>query len=63
MPNLYQNKIVKRITTSEHKLIYFWLNPRAFWPSIDSNTITTFKAQKDIEDFAKIVHVTSVVQL
>ncbi len=29
----------------EHKLIYFCWNPRAFWPSIDSNTTDTFKTQ------------------
>ncbi len=30
--------------------MYFWLNLRAFWPCIDSNTTTTFMAQKDSKD-------------
>ncbi len=30
----------------EHKLRYFLLNPRAFWPCIDSKETDTFKAQK-----------------
>ncbi len=33
-----------------------------FWPCIDSNTTTTFKAQKGSKDIIKIVHVTSVAQ-
>ncbi len=49
-------------SSSEHKLRYFWWNPRAFWPSIDSNATDTFKAQKGSKDIGKIVHVTSVVQ-
>ncbi len=43
-------------------LRYFWLNPRAFCPCIDSNTTTTFKAQEGSKDIIKIVHVTSEVQ-
>ncbi len=31
-------------SSSEHKLRYFWWNPRAFWPSIDSKGTTTIKA-------------------
>jgi len=31
-------------------------------PSIDSNAITTFKAEKVSKDIVKIVHVTTVVQ-
>ncbi len=49
-------------SSSEHKLRYFWWNPRAFWPCIDSNTTTTFKAQKGSKDIIKIIHVTSVDQ-
>ncbi len=40
----------------------FWWNPLAFWPCIDSNTTTIFKAQKGSKDIIKTVHVTSVVQ-
>ncbi len=47
----------------EHKLRYFWWNPRAFWPFIDSKGPTTIKAQKRSKDVIKMVHVTSVVQL
>ncbi len=50
-------------SSSEHKLRYFWWNPRAFWPCIDSNATETFKAQKGSKDIIKIVHVTLVVQL
>ncbi len=50
------------IGTQIRKLIYFWWNPRAFWPCIDINTTDTFKAQKGSKDIIKIVHVTSVVQ-
>ncbi len=39
-------------------LRYFVLNPRDFWPCIDSNAITTFKAQKGSKHIVKIVHVT-----
>ncbi len=46
----------------KHKLRYFWWNPRAFWPCIDSNTTSTFKAQKGNKDIVKIVHVRSVFQ-
>ncbi len=46
----------------EHQEIYFWWNPRAFWPCIDSNVTTTFKAQKGSKNIIKIVHVTSMVQ-
>ncbi len=45
---------------SKHKLRYFWWNPRAFWPCIDSNATTMFKAQKRSKDIVKIVHATSV---
>ncbi len=48
---------------SEHKLRYFWWNPRAFWPCIVSNATDTLKAQKSSKDFVKTVHVTSVVEL
>ncbi len=41
--------------SSEHKLRYFWWNPKAFWPCIDSNRTTTFKAQKRSKDIIKIV--------
>ncbi len=41
---------------------YFWLNPRAFWPFIDSNESTMFKAQKGSKNIVKKVNVTSVVQ-
>ncbi len=47
---------------SEHKLRYFWWNPRAFWPCIDRNSTEGFKAQKGSKDIIKIVHVTLVVQ-
>ncbi len=46
----------------KYKLRYFLWNPRAFWPCIDSNATTTFKAQKRCKDIVKIFHVTSVVQ-
>ncbi len=49
-------------SSSEHKLRYFLLNQRFFWPCIDSNVTTTFKTQKGSKDIVKIVHVTSVVQ-
>ncbi len=49
-------------SSSEHKLRYFWWNPRVFWHCIDSNITDTFKAQKGSKDIVKIVHVTSVVQ-
>ncbi len=42
--------------------IKIFLNPRAFWPCIDSNATTVFKAHKGSNDIVKIVHVTSVVQ-
>ncbi len=29
-------------SSSEHKLRYFWWNPRAFWPCIDSNATEMF---------------------
>ncbi len=47
---------------SEHKLRYFLLNLKAFWPCIDSNATTMFKAQKGSKNITEIVHVTSVVQ-
>ncbi len=40
----------------EHKLRYFWWNPRTFWSSIDSNATTTFKAQKGSKDIVKMWH-------
>ncbi len=40
-------------SSSEHKLTYFWWNPRAFWPCIDSNTTT----RKVVRTLFKIVHV------
>ncbi len=49
-------------SSSEHKLRYSWWNPRAFWPSIDSDVTTMFKTQKGSKDTVKIVNVTSVVQ-
>ncbi len=49
-------------SSSKHKLRYFWLNPRAFWPSIDSNATDMFKAQKGSKDIVKIVHVTKIVK-
>jgi len=39
--------------------IFWW---KLYDPSIDSNLITTFKAQKGSKDIVKIVHVTTVVQ-
>ncbi len=42
-----------RNSSSEHKLRYFWWNLRAFWPYIDSNATTTFKAQKGSKDIIK----------
>ncbi len=50
-------------SSSEHKLRYFWWNPRAFWPCIDSKGTTTFKAKKRSKDIVKIVQVISVVKL
>ncbi len=34
-------------------MMLFWLNPGAFWPCIDSNATTTFKAQKGSKDIVK----------
>ncbi len=45
-----------------HILRYFWWNPRAFWPSIDSKGTTMVKAQNRSKDIVKTVHVTSVAQ-
>ncbi len=45
-----------------HKLRYFWWNPRAFWPSIDSKGTTMVKAQNRSKNIVKTVHVTSVAQ-
>ncbi len=42
-------------SASEHKLRYFWRNPRAFWYSIDSNATTMFKAQKGSKDIVKTI--------
>ncbi len=39
-----------------HKIFF------TFWPCIDSNTTTTFMAQKGSKDFVKIIHGTSVAQ-
>ncbi len=50
-------------SSSEHKLRYFWWNPRALWPSIDSKDPNTIKAQKRSKEIGKIIHVTSAVQL
>ncbi len=41
IPNLYDLH-----WSSEHKLRYFWWNPRAFWPSIDSKGITAVQRCK-----------------
>ncbi len=41
---------------------FYLVNPRVFCPCIESNTTTTFKAQKGGKDIVKVVHVTSVVQ-
>ncbi len=46
----------------QNTLRYFWWNPSAFHPCIDSNTTDTFKAQKGSKDIDIIVHVTSLVQ-
>ncbi len=43
-------KPVNLRSSLDHKLRYFWWNPRAFWPSIDSNATDTFKAQKGSKD-------------
>ncbi len=51
-----ENSVIKYSCRS--MLRYFWWNPRAFLPSIDSNTTDTFKAQKGNKDIVKIVHVT-----
>ncbi len=40
-------------SSSEHKLRYFWWNPRAFWSCIDSNATDKFKAQKGSKDIIK----------
>ncbi len=45
-------------SSSEHKLSYFGGNLRAFWPCIDNNITTTFKAQKHSKNNVKIVQVT-----
>ncbi len=42
-------------SSSEYKLRYFLWNPRAFWPCIDSNGSTTFKAQEHSRDIVKTV--------
>ncbi len=47
-------------SSSEHKLRYFWWNPRALRHCTDRNATDTFKAQKGSKDFVKTVHVTSV---
>ncbi len=48
------------IRSSEHKLRYFWWNPRAFWPSIDNNVTETFPDSTMLTILVKIVHVTLV---
>ncbi len=48
-----------RSKPSEHKLRYFWWNPRAFWRFIVNNATDTFKAQKYV---VEMVYVTSMVQ-
>ncbi len=40
-------------SSSERKWRYFWWNPRALWPSIDSNGTTPFKTQKGIRTLWK----------
>ncbi len=47
----FQTCVLQIHSSSEHKLRYFWWNPRAL-----------SKAQKGSKDIVKIVHVTSVVQ-
>ncbi len=47
----------------QNTTIYFWWNPRAFWPCIDSNATDKFKTQKGSKDIVKIIHVTSVVNV
>ncbi len=49
------------VSSSEHKLQYFWWNRELFDP-LDGNVNDTFKAQKGSKGIVKIVHVTSVVQ-
>ncbi len=44
-------------SSPDHKLRYFWWNPRAFWLSIDRKGPTTSKAQKGSKNIDKIVHV------
>ncbi len=46
-------------SSCEHKLRYFWLNPRAFSPCIDSNATDTVKAQKGCKIIIQIVCDTS----
>ncbi len=48
-------------SSSEPKLRYVWLIPRALWPSIDSKEPNMIKAQKRIKDIVKIIYVISVV--
>ncbi len=43
-------KPVNLRSSLDHKLRYFWWNPRAFWPCIDSNATTMFKTQKGSKD-------------
>ncbi len=57
-----RSKPIRPSSSLEHKLRYFWWNPRAFWPCIDSNATKTFKVQRGSKDIVKIVHVTTVVQ-
>ncbi len=38
------------------------INPSAFWPFVDSNATTKFKAQKGSKDIVKIVRVTLLIQ-
>ncbi len=39
----FRYKPVRPFVHLKDKLRYFWWNPRAFWPWINSNTTTTFK--------------------
>ncbi len=58
-----QTKPIDFCSSSEHKLRYFVLIPRAFWPSIDRNVTETLNfTQKSMKDIVKIVHLPSVVQ-
>ncbi len=49
-----RSKPIRPLFIFRHKLKYLWWNPKAFWPSIDSNITTTVKARKDSKDIVKI---------